>query len=368
MDALCPDTYTKEDFTEFLNLMQSICGFPIWQHESLASVAVHLAQNRHCYDGVYECSGIVSAFIQKCSKGPIVQNIADNLKISKDIIDIDINSSYGSAIVAMGGIPKGKPQPFTSSIPQDSTVWFAQIHIHSVKCKLSNDPFPLIKHEGLIFTNSIVFNQILRYYDVQYEIINGYSFNQGFNSNICTLVTDLYSNRLKYPQYSKTFKFLISTLFGRSLFSESPIKTISCTEQDLHKTLARVGARLFSYKSKRGGKYEVNYIKSFNFSYCIPQFGSLILSQGKVSIYNIVYGILKGQNVYRINTDSIIMDYEAFTKNNLSQLIGEGLGKFKIEFNASYLHLINSSSYLAQTSEGIRARGVAARKLNSNQI
>ena len=113
--------------------MEKVCGFPICHHESLTGVAVHLAQNCNCYDGVYECSGIVYSFIHKCCKGPVVHNISDDFKVYKDIIDIDINSSYGSAIIAMGGIPKGKPNVFTSSLPQNTLdMYICKLDIYRV--------------------------------------------------------------------------------------------------------------------------------------------------------------------------------------------------------------------------------------------
>ena len=367
---------TNDEFVTYIDFMSKVCGFPIWQYESLASIAVHYANVNHCYDGVYETSGIVTAFIQKCSPGPTVRNIANDYKVDSDIIDIDINSSYGSAITSLGGIPKGKPKPFgsqmfeghdvpkpfTSTPPQHADVWFAQIDIKDYHSRFEHDTFPLLHQTGRIFTNSVMFATIQKYYDVQYEFINGYYFDEGLNTNICKVVQRLYNLRRQHPQYSKVFKFFISTLFGRSLFCESAIKTITCTEPELEKTLAKCGGRLHGYTRRAYGKYNVQYLKSFNFSYCIPHFGGLILSQGKSSIYNIAYGILHGQNVYRINTDSIIMDKTVFDQHNIIQFVGDNLGQFKIEWEAHSLYLINTSSFVAFTDSEPVARGVAARK------
>ena len=62
-----------------------------------------------------------------------------------------------------------------------------------------------------------------------------------------------------------------------------------------------------------------------------------------------MYGLIKDQNVYKIKKDSI-----AFDKNIPEELIREDLGIFKVEFIASYLHLINSSLYFAHTTEWIK--------------
>ena len=85
------------------------------------------------FDGIYELSGIVQSFAKRCIKGGLIKTLYDHCFSIDDVTCFDINSSYGTSMKYMQGIPIGKPKIFNDSIPNDSCYSLIQCEISNIR-------------------------------------------------------------------------------------------------------------------------------------------------------------------------------------------------------------------------------------------
>lgn len=131
----------------------------------------------------------------------------------------------------MDGVPKGKPKVIPENCTHEQLMkydtFFAEININKITCK-SYKPFNfghVYKRNDVgskIFCNDtvdhyyvdkITLMDLIEFYDIEYELIRGYYFDDGFNNKINTFIKTLFDLRLKYKQeknpLEKTIKLLL---------------------------------------------------------------------------------------------------------------------------------------------------------------
>jgi hypothetical protein len=158
-----------------------------------------------CYDGVYELAGQPRQFIQNCIVGGRTM-CCNNEKIllqDKKINDFDAVSLYPSAMNRIDGFLKGLPKVLISTdydVVKNYDGYFVQIRVKKINI---NRKFALCsyvdKETGVRnFTNDLVdrivyidktgLEDLIRFQGVEFEIIKGYYFNEGFNNKINEVV------------------------------------------------------------------------------------------------------------------------------------------------------------------------------------
>ena len=135
-----------------------------------------------CFDGVYAFSGIVKAFAKRSIHGGLIKTLYDRCFEVDDVKCFDINSSYGTSMNTMQGIPKGMPKQFYKVIPSNACYAFIQLNISNIRNdKLGRYGFI---QEGINFVDSVLYDEIIKFVDCDVEIINGYYFYEGYNNKI----------------------------------------------------------------------------------------------------------------------------------------------------------------------------------------
>ena len=116
------------------------------------------------------------------------------------IQDFDAVSLYPSAMFIMPGIPKGRPQVITDTSISNVLSYdyfFIEIMIKSITCK-SSTPYAFgqlfhVDDGSKIFDNNPLQSfyvdkrallDLMEFYDIDYEIIRGYYFNEGYPSTL----------------------------------------------------------------------------------------------------------------------------------------------------------------------------------------
>ena len=323
-------------------------------------------------DELYAYSGIVAQFIRKSIYGGrCMTRLNKKWHITKPLVDFDARSLYPSAM-RICKLPLGKPQIIPDNAKYDDIknydCYVVEIKVKSCSKHLD---FPIIckkdKKCGNIYDDFIdneagdnkVLNKIdLENYiefqglrpDIDFEIIRGYYWNNGFTLRMQNVIQDIYDKRLYYKSLKNpleaVYKLIMNSSYGKTI--QRPV-----SEQNVIITTEQEGK--FINKNYNLIK-EINYIKDSNlieaiisksidkeFSYCLV--GSLILAYSKRIMYEVMC-LAQDLNIpiYYQDTDSMHIPRErvseletAYKQKYGRELIGKQLGQFHSDFDSKVI-------------------------------
>ena len=352
-------TSTLDEFKTIIDIVRQA----VHQHFSinlddfntLPKLSYTAAQSYGCFDNVYALSGIVQAFAKCCVHGGIVQTMYDHCFEVDNVTCLDINSSYGTSMYRMQGIPRGKPHPFYQSIPHDACYALIQCNITNIgRDELGR--FTFVK-QGINFIDSVLLEELKKYVTCTIDIINGYYYNEGFNNKINDFAKQLYQLR-SIPQLNKFGKNMLSCLYGKCLQSSAQYKTIIVSKTQIHDYMIHNGNFIYEI-IKKPTNYIVKLMHSVNLNFNLPTFGVQVLSESRKRMNDIIhYCNTNHINIYSIKTDSFTIDNEDVNKFAQKYVIGHELGNFKIEYIANRIKFTSRTCYKAELNDGsTRTRG-----------
>jgi len=212
----------KKGYEKFRSLMKELNGLDTLNYYSIASIAQTHLIKMGCYDGVEAVSGVVREFIQKCVVGGrcmTTNNQKHSFTGGKKIklADYDACSLYPSAMYRMEGFLMGKPQVLTDAdinlLKNDLNLFdgfFVKIKVLSVGKEYKIPCMSKVNKESGIreWTNKMIGSECyvdkttledwITFHDIEYDIIEGYYYNEGRNSKINEVIKHIYDERRKY--------------------------------------------------------------------------------------------------------------------------------------------------------------------------
>lgn len=379
---------------------------------TIASLAHQYLINTNCYDEIYELSGVPQMFIQGCVVGGRCMcnnnekqtfNILDKFDkyTHKRMQDFDAVSLYPSAMKRMKGFLKGCPKVIENlsyDYIKNYDGYFVEIKINKVGIKRAFSLMSYKNEEGIrMFTNDMegkiikvdktTLEDLIKFQKIEFEIIRGYYFNEGFNNKINEVIEYIFSKRLElkamvYYEKNKddkfekeicllddeerenfikklkknnisyqesnpaelTYKLIMNNAYGKSIMK--PIETetkLFTREKEFEVYIDRNYNWINSYNKfgKNNNKYKVKIIKKLDDHYNIAHVGVEILSMSK-RIMNEVMTIAEDNNlkIYYQDTDSMHIEQqdikilqEQFNKTYERELIGKNMGQFHSDFD-----------------------------------
>ena len=352
-----------EGYNIFRKWMLECVNIDIDEKLTIASLAHTYFINEGCYNGVNELGGVPQMFIQGAVVGGRTM-CANNAKISltEKVNDFDAVSLYPSAMARMPGFLKGVPKVVTNLTyewlkKQDG--YFVDILIKSVGVHRA---FPLMsyKYDSVrSFSNSMIgktirvdkttLEDLVEFQNIEFDIIRGYYFDEGFNTKVISTIKYLFNERLIKKKANNPaqviYKLIMNASYGKSIMKAVDEETRFFDKEDKFNTyLSRNYNWAKSYVkfgSADNVKTKLTSVKSLNDHYNIAQVGVCILSMSK-RIMNEVMCLAEDNalELYYQDTDSIhIKDRDiktlsdAFTLKYNRQLIGKGMGQFHSDFD-----------------------------------
>lgn len=329
---------------------------------SISAVGYAFCKAYGCLEGCYEVAGKPQQFLLRCVSGGRTMT-ANNEKhlIRGNIQDFDAVSLYPSAMSIMPGIPKGVPKVIkdTSKI-WDYDAFFIEINITSLKCK-SPKPYQF----GLVFkrddaTGSKIFcnepvnkfyidrrglEDLLEFYDIEYEVIRGYYFDEGFNDKINDFIIKLFNLRLGYKRQGnplqKTVKLLLNSIYGKSILKPTPTENKCINKDALDKFIIRNYHWIEEISTSPNiEKAFCRVIKPIDRHFNCPQFGISVLSWSKHIMNRVMCTAEQnGISIFYQDTDSmhiladdVVRLAKIFREKYAQDLIGENLTQFHCDF------------------------------------
>ena len=188
----------------------------------------------------------------------------------------------------------------------------------------------------------------MEFYDIEYELIRGYYFDEGFNNKINTFIKTLFDLRLKYKNehnpLEKTIKLLLNSIYGKSILKPltDDIKVVDRKKLISHIYRNYNFIKEVSFDSENSTKAFVKQIKPINKHFNLPQFGASVLSWSK-HIMNQVMSTAEQNNIniYYQDTDSMHLNEsdvdklaEIYNQKYGRELIGKKMTQFHNDFDS----------------------------------
>ena len=204
---------------------------------TISSVGDKYLKQEGCYDGIFALSGTPQRFIQKCVVGGRTMTADSAMYIVEQILnDFDATSLYPSAMERLDGFLKGKPVPFYNEKTYDELQKYDGNFVEIIVKKVGIErQFPLTSYKTIdgisnftndvvgktLFVDKITLEDMVMFQNIEFEIVKGYYYNEGFNPKIKSVILSLFNKRVELKKQGNPaeviYKFIINASYGKSI-------------------------------------------------------------------------------------------------------------------------------------------------------
>ena len=370
----------NDGYFKFRYMIHDITGLDCIDILTISSVADQYLIKEGCYEDCVYLSGVVREYIQKCLVGgrTMTRDNKPNLKLNCDIVDYDACSLYPSAMYRMKGFVKGLPKIIKdfNSVLKNNSHYYVRVKITKINKKRHMPCISYLDKKGtrqfsndmigkIIYLDKTGLEDFVEFMGGEYEFIDGYYFNNGYNTKIKKCIKHLYDSRLKYKKQKNpiqgVIKLIMNSSYGKTcLKSYEDQEIIKNNRQEIEKENLEYYEKNFkNFIFKEKGIYYVrdgdifirnnyNSIKEVEIvdnTYFIKQYyitgthfnrihlGVQILSMSKRIMNEVVYtGEDNNIDLYYMDTDSLHLD-----RNKVKLLEDKFLEKYKREVRGTYM-------------------------------
>jgi hypothetical protein len=364
----------KEGYEIFRDQILTVTELDINHFITIASIADNYLIKVGCYDNCVSMGGTVRKFIQKCLVGG--RTMLNNNKKTKRkgrIADYDAVSLYPSAMNRLEGFLQGKPK-LLKNLSYDflRTVdgYFIKIKVLDIKIKRDFPLLSYINDDGIrIFSNDMKDKEVfidrysledaIKFQGLTFEIIEGYYFDEGFNTKINETIKYLFEQRLKAKKsknpIQSIYKLLMNSSYGKTALKEinEDVKYVSNKNFDTYLNRNYNWIKEIVETENQQG-YRIKLCKSINTHFNRVHIGIQILSMSK-RIMNEVMCLAEDNKIkmFYQDTDSIHLYQkdvkpleDNYRKMYNRELNGKNMGQFHVDFDLDGCKDIYSEKFI----------------------
>ena len=198
-----------------------------------------------------------------------------------------------------------------------------------------------------IFIDKIALEDTIKQHNIEFDILRGYYFDEGFNTKINDTISHIFNERKKLKAQKNpaeiVYKLIMNSAYGKSILKEieTEIQFFN-DEADMNVFISRNYNWVQHYEAiDNSNMWILEKVNPINNHFNIPHVGVSILSMSK-RIMNEVMGLAEDNNLemFYQDTDSIHISAEhieilakLFYGVYGRELIGEDLGQFHSDFD-----------------------------------
>jgi len=360
-----------EGYFTFKQWVKDQLGLNIDNYLTISALSNAYFIKEQCYDNCYKLNGIARYYIQKSVVGGRCMSNSNKKYITHEKLnDFDGVSLYPSAMKRLseiGGYLQGTPKVIeTKDLNMDflnkQDGYFIRIRLNNLR--IDRD-FPLCSYvnnknvrtftnkfnyeNNIMYVNKISLEDIIEFHGIMpndFEIIDGYYFNEGRNNKIGEVIQKIFNLRIDFKNkknpIQNLFKLIMNSSYGKTIMKERPyeINFIDSSEE-LNKQVTRHYNNIINYEKIDGcDKYIMKRQKPIIDHYNSCQIGSEILAMSK-RIMNEVMCLAEDNDIkiYYQDTDSMHIENDKieilskmFKKRYGRELVGKNLGQFHCDF------------------------------------
>ncbi len=353
----------KEGMIKMHKIVKDLCNINMYNFLTISSLTNYYMAQNGAFENMYEVNGNLREFL---SRGIYGGRVDVNQKYKKKvlrrhIVDYDATSLYPSAIIRLCremGLAIGKCKRIISKNKQDldeKSYYVVAVKITKINKK---QQIPFIRYvdeyESNVYTNEIkqpegltlVIDKItledyIKFHDIEYEIIDGVEWNQGFNKKMGELITKLFEDRQKYKKdgndaMQNTIKLMLNSAYGKTIMKKSKTRKVFRKNDEKDDYIVNNFNNIHKIDVLSKSQYIIE-IDKYDDSYNLAHVGILILSYSK-RIMNEVMDLASNNDIviYYQDTDSMHMNREDVPK--LEKLYKEKYGKDLTGKNTEQFH------------------------------
>jgi len=349
----------------------------VYQFYSLPSLADYYFRINGCYDGCYQLNGSLGSFFQNfVSGGRVCQRNNEKQRVDKHIQDFDAVSLYPSAMHLFPGFLKGTPKRIMTKCYDDIKKYdgyFLKLQITKVGV---NRPIPVLNYNDkaagtknwsndlvgkICFLDKTGLEDAIKFQDVEFDVIDGYYFDEGFNEKIKEQIGVIFNKRLeakknKNDALQQAYKLLMNSSYGK-LIQKTPDSDIRYKKkEDVLSHVEKYYNHIKCWTDISNSNYvRMETFKALDESFSSPHLGTQILSYSK-RLMNQVICLADDKNIkiYYTDTDSIHIDEDGveplaklFKEKYGRELIGKSLGQFHCDFEFKGMTDVRSVGFIS---------------------
>lgn len=340
----------------------------IFNSTTISSYSNLYFKTNKSFEGIFKCKGNLREYYSLAIRGGRVSVLESEKKrvINKNIVDYDAVSLYPTAIYRICqefGFPKGKAKQLLNHMLNLNSLnktdyYVVTINITNIR-KKQQIPFISAKNkEGILqylnevpegglkcVVDKITLEDYIKFHDIEYEIIEGVYYNEGFNKTMGYYILKLFDQRKIYKTnkediLQELIKLVLNSSYGKTITKKSNTETI----------FKKVGAQTNNYivsnfhtikESQQINERQIQITKlKVDEDYNLGIIGLMILSMSK-RVMNEVMSIANDNNIkiYYQDTDSMHIEKNDIAKLEYlykmeykKELHGSDLGNFHTDF------------------------------------
>ncbi len=367
----------RDCFTKFRELLKIITGLDAKDYLTISSVGYEYIKKEGCFEGIHDTAGLLKHYQMDAIVGGRVMTKLNKMYITNELIALDANSLYPSAMAEMPGIPIGIPKVIGGEIPLGADYYIVRIKITKIGEKLD---FPMISYKdddtgNRNWSNDIVnktitigkigLEDLIEFHKIEYELVDGIYYDEGLNTKISSLIKDLYVARNTAKKngnvaLSDTIKLLMNSIYGKSIMKPRTTKKFIKNKTDFFDTyIINNFEKVESAVELNNTKMLVTIVEESGEDYNCPLFGIIVLEMSKRIMNRTMYKMEKlNMDMYYQDTDSIFLRLESYNinKEHFNTIIGDDLGQFKLDLGidivAKRAIFLGKKSYYTKLSNG----------------
>ncbi len=354
----------REGYKCFRDKLLTKFDIDCFHYPTISSLADTYLTERGCYDGLHSLSGVVQMFISMCSVGGRVM-CANNEPVAfvngeEQFADYDGVSLYPSSMYRLGGFLRGAPKVWDSSVDLSKCDgYFLKIKVNTIRKKWRFPICRVKKDGGNLWTNDLdkepfihvdrwTLEDLIKHGCIQdgdYEILQGYYFDQGRNDTIKDVILELFEMRLECkkscPPLAYVIKNLMNSSYGICGLKRIETETVYKDDSEYDNFVDLHYNRFKDWCRMPNGQWRFELYKEVDSHQNRIHVACEILSVSK-NIMNEVTCLAESENllIAYTDTDSLQMRYsdvpkleEAFQNKYGRSLKGKKLGEFHVDFD-----------------------------------
>lgn len=358
----------QKGYIKFGKMLKDGCNMDITNFMSSAQLAHQYMLENKVFEGVNQLSSTPREYIMKCVVGGRTMCAENKMQHIKGIIDdFDAVSLYPSAMSRLGGYLIGSPKVLENrsyGFVEKQDGYFIQIRVKKVNKNLKFPLMSYINDEGVrIFTNKAIdslyvckfeLEDLIKYHKIEFDIIDGYYYNEGRNNKLEEVINFVFNERLKLKKdknpLEQIYKLIMNSSYGKTIQKAIADELKFVSNHELDNFIDKHYNRISCYEELYGGsdeykKYKVKLEKGINEHFNNAHCGVEVLAMSK-RIMNEVMCLAEDNklNIYYQDTDSmhikqkdIAILAKKFEDTYNRELIGKGMGQFHTDFDSDIL-------------------------------
>jgi hypothetical protein len=360
----------RKGMMKFRELCKEFFNMDTFNYRSISSISDNYFINSGCYKGVDNLEGLLRDFVQKSIIGGVVASKENKTwLIEVPIVDNDAVSLYPSAMNRIEGFPLGKAKIIRSDKYEDIKNY--NHYVVEIKVTKVNKNFgiPMLgykdkKSKKRIWTNEcpneniivdkLYLEDLIKFQEVEFEILRGVYWNNGFNNLIVEKIKYIFDKRIEFKKsgnlLEQVCKLIMNTAYGKTIIKAQKTRIIYKYGQDkflkyLDKNYNMIKEYVeLNTTSKASGEVNKGYkifvieplINHSNRAHC----GGIVLSMSKRIMNEVAYcASLVDAQIYYKDTDSMHMRQmdteilgEKYKEIFNKELYGNYMGQFNSDF------------------------------------